>query len=462
MNEDRPCDAEDQPGADDTLPPGALAPPPKRPRRGRAILIAAGVVLLLLIATITTVLIRANRNESQQASSRNSSTPTSPPATTASQSASSATTFSSVPGSSSANSSTATQTPVAPPALLPHGREASRAAIPWSQVTDGWNLRAWTSDTDPNTVGDAVLTLYLINPIGGRYRIGNIPTRSALEFWSPDHRRAIIGYVPIAGRNYIQEWDLATGRRLTSFPQDNRSLLGYTRPLGRALLTRTYAPGNQPGRLERIGTDGSHQQYYPGSASQLGDLDGRFALYTPDGSRFVIGGQRGLAVFSNGGALLRQISNTPGTQNCTVGHWWSDREVLVACSTMSGVSTSSENVFRVPIDGGPATPLTFARPPDYGFYNAWKFSGGILAQRATSCGPGALATIAADGSARPLDFRLPTGVTGQASVVGVYQDRATLATGLCGQPGRSLISLDLRTRATSTLLGGGLNRGTVF
>ncbi len=347
--------------------------------------------------------------------------------------------------------------------MLPHGQEAARDTIPWSQVNDGWNLRAWAPVADPTVTDGAITpTLYLINPIGGRYEIGIIPAFSTVALWSPDHRRAIIRHGSAAGTQTLEEWELSTGKRLTSFAQGDRTLLAYTWPLGRALLFSYPARGDQIQGLERVGTDGSHQLSYPGSEPQTGAFQDPTVLYTPDGAHFVIAGQRGFAVFSNGGTLVRQIPNPPGTEHCRLTHWWSDREMLAACATPATGGTSVRNVFRIAMDSADSKALTAATAPDYGFLDAWEYSGGTLAQRAGSCGPGGLVNLSSSGAPRPFTYSHPAGVTGLDSVTGVYDDRATVVTGICGKAGRSLFSLDLRTRATSVLLGPGLNSGTVY
>jgi hypothetical protein len=215
--------------------------------------------------------------------------------------------------------------------------------------------------------------------------------------------------------------------------------------------------------FERVSISGVHQLNYPGSEPRTGEFVGR-PLYTADGSAFLIDGQRGFALIGNNGALLRQISFPPSSI-CRIGHWWSDQVVQGVCSLVPRDGSSvygPENLVLINIGSGQIRQITKAPPPEYGYDIAWPYSGGILAQRATSCGSGSLDTIRDNGTVRPFDYRLPAGASGQAGLVNVFADRATLITGDCGNRSRSLIGLNLRTGATTVLLGPGLNGGTVL
>lgn len=238
---------------------------------------------------------------------------------------------------------------------------------------------------------------------------------------------------------------------------------GYAGPGGHSLLL-SYGGGlSGPRGFERVSTSGVHQLNYPGSTPATGEFVGE-PLYTADGSAFVIDGQRGFAVIGNNGALLRQIS-FPSSSVCRIGHWWSDQVVQGVCSLLPRAGSSvygPENLVLINIGSGQIRQLTKAPPPEYGYVIAWPYRGGILAERATSCGPGSLDIIRDNGTVHPFSYQLPPGVTGQAGLVNVFADQATLITGNCGIRSRSLIGLNLRTGATTVLLGSGLNGGTVL
>jgi len=311
----------------------------------------------------------------------------------------------------------------------------------------------------------ARVILYLVNPVGGRYRMTTLGLNTDVSGWSPDHRRAMVRASRSSG-GLLQEIELSTGRRLSSFVLGNRRLLGYAGAGGHSLLLAYPAvwPAGESGPtgLERVSTSGAHQRYYPGSAPLTGRLNGSI-LYSADGSVFLISGQRGFAVFSNDGALLQQI-RYPASSYCYASHWWSDQVALGTCAylpTPNGPS-SPRNLFLIYLNGARIRQLTRAVSPDYGFTDAWPFSGGVLAQRIASCGHGPLVVLDSNGTEHPYHVTFPAGVSGQPFLVRVFADRATLLTqGVCKPYPQSLVSLNLRTGTVTALLGPGLNGGTV-
>jgi hypothetical protein len=348
---------------------------------------------------------------------------------------------------------------VAQTATLAHGTEASRDAIPWDKVDEGWNLASWADVADLSHQRSMAPTLYLLNPIGGRYKIATLPTGSTLALWSPDRKRAVIRAHATAAGAMLQEWDLTTGQlRMEFASREDSSLVGYTRPLGRALLLSHLGDVGHPPRLERVGTDGRHQQDYPTSATQVGAFDQAPALYTPDGLQLVLGAQRGLVVLGNDGEIAREIPLPQGYEACIPRRWWSDRVALVVCTMLKPIT---HNLWLFPIGGGAPSALTRATD-GFGYVDAWRFSTGTMLERGSGCGPGELATLNRDGTGARLSVPLPLGVKGRISVVGVHGDQATFLSTGCAPNGRSLFSYNLVTGSTSVLLGPGLNGGTVF
>jgi len=427
-------------------PPGSGYPPPRRSPDRRWV-IAALVALLLAAGTLTVVLVARHSNR------------TATPAPPASQVTTSAAPTPTATGSGPTASASVSITPSAPasvsvspaqPVLLPHGQEAPASAIRWNQVDAGWSLHAWAADSNAN--GATASTLYLINPIGGRYRIATLLPNTVLTAWSPDRRRAIVVTYRSDGARVFQELALRTGTRLSSFVLVKGGLLGYAGPGGHSLLLESGGVGDEPNVLERVSTAGVHQLSIPDGGARTGRFVGRTALYTADGSRFLFSDQRGVAVLSNDGVLLRQISY-PAGGSCEVNSWWSSQVALGTCSS---------KLVRIDIGTGRVTELAKGTPPEYGYFAGWRFSKGILAQQNASCGFGGLDTIDSAGTAHPYHFRRPSGVSGQARLLGVYADQALLATGVCGTPSRSLFSVDLRTGVSTALLGPGVNGGTIL
>lgn len=303
-------------------------------------------------------------------------------------------------------------------------------------------------------------TIYLVNPIGGRYRIATLAPNTFPALWSPDRRRAVM-HSYVGARDTLREYDLRTGRQLASFVLGNRSLLSYAGPGAHSLLVSSPAVGDGTTSLELVSTAGILQRTLPSTISAFGPFS--TVLYRPDGSAFLAAGRHGFVVVGDDGRLIRQVGFPAGAQQCRVNHWWTAEIAIGTCSYLTpGNGSGVQNLAEIPVEGGAVRAITHVSSPHYGFTDAWQFSSGILASVAGSCGSGELATIDTAGNSRPYPYRLPVGVTGQARLLGVHADRAILITGSCGTRGRSVVSLDLRTGVTSALLGPGLNGGSVW
>lgn len=448
-------DQDARPQHDGEAPP--LPPPPGtrypvRHRRRLPWLVAILVVLVLAAAVTTTLLIRANRNQtskppvsssSQQAPSGSASVSTAGPTTSA-------------PASTAAPSGSVSPAPVTPP-LLARGKEAAGSAIPWSQVNAGWHVSLWTPVTDSARMRSVPLTMFLVNPIGGRYRIATLPSDSSVELWSPDRQHAMIGRHMGSDRSRgLSEWDLRSGRQLSSIDLGSGGQFGYADPAGQSIALFVPGTGDQPGRLARFTLSGRHLQDFPPAGSAVGEFLGN-VLPSADGQLLVVEARYGLAVLrSRDAAIVGQVVRPAGDQQCLLRRWWTSRSVLAYCSLLNG----ARNLYSIPVDGRPATAITHAVAPDPGFLDAWPISGGTLLQRAGLCGPGGQAVLAG-GTVRSLSYRTPPGVDGSPSVAAVFADRASMYAGECGSDRGSLFSLNLRTGATSALLGPGLNGGSV-
>jgi len=438
MTTDRPQVQLPRPDANDPTPTGPNRSTSRRRRLRSALLVIAALVLVVATGLVAYRL--GHR-------SRSVSSPTAPAGA----------------GSSAVQAPTSRSAAASPaaPALLPHGQEAPRSAVPWDQVDEAWQLSTWsetvTTGASPET---NPRVLYLVNPIGGRYRLADLRPGTVLELWSPDRRRAILQDLATS-RIVISELDLVTGATRHSFLLGNRHLLGYTRPVGLALLFSYPATGAHIQGLQRLGLDGNLQQDFPGSAEAVGEFNGAAAFYRADGAQFVIGAEHGLAVLSNTGSLVRTIAPPAGTNYCFALRLWNDDEVLAACS-LTGATPSPQNLYRASLTTGTAIRLTSAVAPDYGFTTAWPDASGIVAQRAASCGGGELVRISSTGVISPIPLVLVATVQGPARLLQVVANHAIISTGSCGPSERSLLSLDLASGVITVLLGPGLNGGTVW
>ena len=60
--------------------------------------------------------------------------------------------------------------PTTPGKVLKRGEVGQRTDVPWRSVGRGWTVALWGATKNP-----ATLTVFLVNPVGGRYTITTIP-----------------------------------------------------------------------------------------------------------------------------------------------------------------------------------------------------------------------------------------------------------------------------------------------
>jgi hypothetical protein len=358
--------------------------------------------------------------------------------------------------------------------LLPLNVEAARADIPWTQVGSGWTLAIYASKT--KTSGDQVFpvgdqVLYLVNSVGGRYRIATLPSlgtaqgdeqkvgpakaRWYLVAWSPDSRRAIIGkesFVTNGPRYAASEWDLTKGVPLAS--------LGSLAPVGPAYSSDGKSVLNASGApLARIGLDGRQQQVFPANVADVGVLSSRI-LPLQDGSGVIVGAQRGMVLLSSAGQVQRVFSAPHGYGMCDPIRWWRSDVVVMSC--YSSAVGSGSDVWAVPLLGAPSM-LTSAEPDSLGYASAWQTAHGTLLMTEPVCGArGQLHSIDEEGLGVALKIALPAGSVGMAGIVSVQRDQVTLLTSSCASVNGSLLVYSMISGETAVLLGPGLNAGTVL
>ena len=356
-------------------------------------------------------------------------------------------------------------TPTTLAAPLARGQEAPRSAIPWSQVGPGWTMALWSPEPAPSpgvTTGvapAATETLYLVNPIGGRYAVATVPTGLVVEDWSATGRVALLG----SYGSSLETVDLGTGAAHTvSSSSKGRLLTGVlTKPNGQALLVLHQTTSNPAtDTLERIGRDGAHQLTYPTDLGQVGTFDGGF-LPSADGTELVLGATRGLAMVANDGQVLRPLtipSGEPGAvfADCEPVRWWDAATLVVQCSGSTGL-------WLVPTDGSPPRGLTRNETGtvDLGDQDAWRIGSTAYVQALGACGYRYLATVNADGTTTPVE--VPGVISGSSVVViGVTGSRLELQTTVadCGG-GQSLVWYDPGARTTEAILGPPLDGGGV-
>ncbi|HXX89381.1 MAG TPA: hypothetical protein VEI83_04045 [Acidimicrobiales bacterium] len=336
-------------------------------------------------------------------------------------------------------------------------------AIPWDQVGPGWILATW--DEGPATpVGEphtpSPTTLYLVNPIGGRYAIRTFAadTPVGLDDWSGDGRRALLtAYGTGGGPTTVIEVDLTNGQtihsqRVTTTPETK---FQYTRPYGRAVLA-TIQPPQLVGPLtfERTDTSGAVQLVYATQSRAVGSFQGG-VLSTPDGTELILGAQTGLIEMSNDGHLVG-TSTLPTSSGvpCSPHRWWTIGVVLASCGGP---------LYLVPLSGGTPTQLTApltGRGPDLGDLDAWKLDSGTFVQAASGCGDVYLAKLNPDGTTTPV--MVPdVDNSGTVLVVGAHDELLAIQAKLACGGGVALVWYNPTINTTNLILGPPLNGGGV-
>jgi hypothetical protein len=337
-----------------------------------------------------------------------------------------------------------TAAPSARRALPALGVELPASEIPWDQVGPGWILATsiLTPDPDPGQApsdgqpGGAPVTLYLLDPVGGRYAITTFPRlppdgpngpRRAprLADWSGDGRHAVFeDWFAIEGKTTVTEVDLATGTKQT-FMAPGYTSVAYSRPTGQAiLLSHTDSSNEHNPVLERVDLSGTKQFTFP--TGQLGAA-GKFShsyLQTPDGKQLVLGADRGMAVIGNDGVIARQLPMPGPRTSCSPVRWWTSTVILAACESPLNSSPPPDpalQLWQVPLAGGAPTALTPVNGQDLGYGNAWQLTSAIFLNDVPGCG--------GDG----LVFRMTKDMqVTQVTVPGVDRENTVIALGVTG------------------------------
>jgi len=371
---------------------------------------------------------------------------------------------------SSGGPALATTTTVIP--LVANGLEAPGAAVPWAQVGPGWLLATWSAvpgrspgppPSDTVAPVDQTVVLFLVDPLGGRYRIASLPVSDqsappTLEDWSGDGRHAL--FLDF-GQHRVTEVDLVSGQATTSFTSADATSVSFSRPSGRAILVSSSQVTGGPS-LVRVDLYGHQEQSYPAAAPDVGTLNSGFGrvLSRPDGTQIVVGATGGLALVANGGQIARELAG-PGGRACDPMRWWTTDVVVASCQAEQGTQ-----LWLMPISGASPTALTAPLPaqnpgPDYGDLNAWQLDSGTYVQDAGACGMQYLARLNPDATTSPV--AVPgVDTSNSVLVVGSYDNMLALrATIACGS-GVSLIWFDPTADTANVVLGPPINGGGVI
>jgi hypothetical protein len=350
------------------------------------------------------------------------------------------------------------------------GAEEPASAIPWGSVGPGWFVALWVPHAPfagvppPRNWQRQASTLYLVDPLGGRYRVAVLPPPSyyRLYDWAGDGRRVLIG-APAAGsqqRSEIEDIDLGTGMVVHHFVGPNSiSWYQYTRPEGLAILASAQSVGQSaPGSVVRLSLSGATQQIYPTAFPGVGTLAPDFSggvLPSLDGTALVMESTKGMALVANDGTFIRDVG--PRGQGCSPQRWWGPTEVVASCQPIAG--NGEPALWLVPTTGQAAYQLTYPKPPDLGDMDGWKVGTAVYTQAAGPCGTEFLARRQANGATTAVS--VPHAKL-DVHVVGAQGSRLALQAMLGCGTGPVLFWFDPGTTAETPLLGTPLNGGSVL
>jgi len=327
--------------------------------------------------------------------------------------------------------------------MLANGVEGSRPAIPWNLVGDGWTVVVWSPSADPNDQGQAI---YLVDPLGGRYRIASVPKSAQVLVGdvSADRRHALLLERLHLGRVY--QVDLRTGYiEQVSVPADTGAV-EYGDPAASSIITASSST------VRRTSPSGTIEHTFAALVAPGYGGAGSLPLVSPDGSHLVFAANNSLAWMDRNGQGKKNVAVSPSYSGCTPIRWWQPGVVLASCS-----KNSAARLWLVPLDG--SAPSVLDRPAQGGVANsnAWRLGIGTIVAHGPSCGTG-VQLDRLDGTALPIPAPVPN--DGFVRVAGVTSDSIYLITGVqCqGNTIEALVRYDY-IRNTSTVLFGGSVRG---
>jgi len=356
--------------------------------------------------------------------------------------------------------------------LATMGVVAPAAAIPWRKVGPGWFVAIWVPHAafqgapPPKNWDKQPSTLYLVDPLGGRYPIATMPAPSyyGLLDWSGDGRRVLISTPSTpAQQSQIENVDLATGKVLEHFtgPESADASYQYTRPNGLAILRFTPAIGKKGvASIDRLSLSGAVLFRYPTNFPGTGPLTGfdlPALLPSLDGTQLIVEAKNGMSLIDNDGRFVRNVG--PAGETCAPVRWWDATDFVASCEDFAHGAAPGPALWLVPTIGKAATRLTSPVPPDLGDVDGWKIGASVYLQAEGACGSQFLARRLADG--RTARVNVPK--TGNdVEIVGADNARLALLGILGCGAGRSLFWFNPASAGEVPLLGPPLNAGSVL
>jgi hypothetical protein len=297
-----------------------------------------------------------------------------------------------------------------PASMLGPDPLASGRSVPWSLVGPGWILATGSASAHSK------VSLYLIDPAGGRYLIGPVPPGTLLADWSGDGQRALFvspsgsSFVNSLGlRTVVDVMDLRTGSTPGfSLQPGDPPAVSFTRPDGTALLVQRAPAMAGAVTAERYSLAGSVQQVYP--TAYFGYAE------SPDGTLLATTTQNGgTDIITNSGRPVRALAPPAGGTYCS-SNWWDNTDLLESCR---------KGYWLQPWVGGKPRELV---PTKDGGGPLWKLPSGYYSYSYSSHGVAcavSLVKLNADGT---VTWLRPPGMANSATltILGTYDGRLAI------------------------------------
>lgn len=338
-----------------------------------------------------------------------------------------------------AGTAAATARPTGSQIELGAGHAGTAAQVPWTTVGPGWELVQYDSTT--NTVGHikpGALTLFLVDPAGGRYRMYRWPAIAAvppmLTGWSGNGSEALF----TVGTNDVQQLNLRTGKMTTIRLRGIAftAYASYARPAdSRALIA--LGPGSRLSVFSSAGT----------MLRNLG-VNSAGAIQSSDGSQFVLPESTGLRLVTSTGRLVRNLPVRAA--GCRPVRYWNSVTVLASCAVTQ--DNPQDRLWLVPTSGRAPRALTSARltAPDLVNLGAWQLPTGLYLQAEGGCGSLYVMRQQRDGGTTVVNVPGTSGARNQ--IVTASGSRLLLESGTGCEPADSLLWFNPATHAEQWLI----------
>lgn len=259
---------------------------------------------------------------------------------------------------------------------------SAESSVPWSDVGPGWLLATWSPSF---RALHPPLYVELVSPQSVTYVLFRVPGNAYVIGWSAHEERVLY----VQGNHHLVVASLESGATLGAFNLPTSASFGgfgsgasFTEPDGLEI----YASGFKDGVLRRYSLDGTLEAHFPAAVPGLGRVNASW-LESPDGTQVWLGTARGLAVFSNDGALLGSLPVTKA-EDCIPERWWSSSIVLAQCTVVRGAYNYYNRLYEFSAAWSRGRPLMSLPKSLYlpGYSDGYRVGGKIILQQVSYCG----------------------------------------------------------------------------